>query len=86
MPLLVQITIEAGDEDPQPEEADPHVGGRALLVLPLIPLVALLPLKYTEGTLCTVCPETIHPHGNLLCPIDTQRSNGGQRWESHQYK
>ncbi len=49
VPLLVQVTVKAGDEDPQPEEADPHVGGRALLVLPLVPLVALLTLKYTEG-------------------------------------
>ncbi len=78
VPLLVQVTIEAGDEDPQTEEADPHVGGRALLVLPLVPLVALLPLKCTEGILCIVCPETIRLQtifGNLIY----KRSNGGQR-------
>jgi hypothetical protein len=79
VPLLVQVPVEAGDEDPQPEEADPHVGGRALLILPLVTLVALLPLKYTEGTLCTVCPETIHPHTNFgLFPLIFKRSSGGQ--------
>ncbi len=80
VPLLVQVPVEAGDEDPQPEEADPHVGRRALLVLTLVPLVALLPLKYTEGTLCAVCPETIYPRkffGDLLWPIDIQKI---KRW------
>jgi hypothetical protein len=44
MPLLVEVAVEAGDEDPEPQEAQPHVGGGALLVLALVPLVSLLSL------------------------------------------
>jgi hypothetical protein len=44
MPLLVEVAVEAGDEDPEPQEAQPHVGGGALLVLALVALVSLLSL------------------------------------------